>query len=159
MRARWQRNILSVRLAILEAELDILLPTPDMRYTEEYILWVRVRKARSRRMGPAAVAEMTLPRLDHPCAAALFTAVRMCAKGAILGAKSWTWSKREASSRLLMVTSLVGLVSLTSSACVALEKGDCQTNHWHLESWQTPPIHDLDASVAPSHVRGKGSIF
>ena len=80
-------------------------------------------------MGPTAVAELTLPRLAHPCAAILSAALRMCAKVFILGEKSSTWARRAVISRSLMVTSPVGLVSVTSLACVASEKGERQTNH------------------------------
>ena len=46
-------------------------------------------------MGPADVADLTLPQLSHPCAAVLSVDVRMCAKVSILGAKSWTRDKGE----------------------------------------------------------------
>ena len=119
-------------------------------------MWVRFSKARSWRMGPTAVAKLTLPRLAHPCIAVLSTSVRMYANGAILWAKSWTWSKRAASSRSLMVLSLIGLEFATSRTCVDSEKGDFQTNHRPSGSWQTPPIPNPEASVDPSRVGGEG---
>ena len=81
-------------------------------------------------MGPTDVAELTLPRLAHPCAHVLFTDVRMCAKVSILGLDSSTWARKADRSRSLMVTSPMGLVSMTSLACIASEKGEFQTNHW-----------------------------
>ena len=93
-------------------------------------MWIHVSKARSWSIGPIAAAKLTLPQLDHPFTAVFSTSVRMCTKGGMLGAKSWTWAKRVASSRLFMVTSPVGLVSVTSRACAASEKGDIKTNHW-----------------------------
>ena len=109
-------------------------------------------------MGPTAVAYLTLPRLDHTCAAVLSADVRICAKVYILGARSYTWAKSAEIWRSLMVTYPVGLVSVTSHACVASEKGKRQTNHWLSGSWQTPPTPKPDASFALSHIRGRGSI-
>ena len=74
-------------------------------------------------MGPTAVAYLTLPWLYHTCAAVLSADVRMCAKVYILGARSYTWAKSAEIWRSLMVTSPVGLVSVTSLVCVASENG------------------------------------
>ena len=61
--------------------------------------------------------------------------VQMCDKVSILGANSSTWARRAANSRSLMVTFPVWLVSVTSLACVASEKGEGQMNHWYSGSW------------------------
>ena len=108
-------------------------------------------------MGSTAVAVLTLLRLAQTCAAMLSTAVRIWDKVYTLGAKSCTCAKSAVSSRSLIVTSPLGFVSVKSWACIFVETGGCQTNHWPSGAWQTPPMLFPEASVAPSHVRGNGS--
>ena len=61
-------------------------------------------------------AVLTLPLLDHPCAAVLSTYMWMCAKGDILGAKSRSCMSSAPISSLCIVTSLVGLKEDTRCA-------------------------------------------
>ena len=77
---------------------------------------VCVSKEKSRRVGPIAIAELTLPRLYQPCAAVLSMTMKIWAKVGILGVKRCTCTKRVAISRSLIVTHPLGLVSDKSLA-------------------------------------------
>ena len=74
-----------------------------------------------RRIGPTEEAVLTLPLLDHPCAAILSTYVWMCAKGGILGAKSRICMSSASVLRSFIVTYPVGLEEDTRRAWVVME--------------------------------------
>ena len=76
-------------------------------------------KDSSHMIGPTEEAVLTLPLLAHTCAAVLLTYVWMCAKGTILGAKIRICMGSTPSSRLFIVTSLVGFEEDTRRACFA----------------------------------------
>ena len=63
----------------------------------------------SHRIGPMEEAVIKLPLLNHTCAAVLLTYVWVCAKGAILGAKSRVCMSSAPILRSFIVTSPVGL--------------------------------------------------
>ena len=66
-------------------------------------------KYRSHRIGPTGEAVLTLPLLDHTCAALLLAYMWMCAKGAILGANIRSCMIIAPGFSSLIVTSPVGL--------------------------------------------------
>ena len=68
-------NIMLVRCANVDVALAIVLSAPVIRCNEEYTLCVYVIKSRSRRIGPTAVAYITLPRLAHLCSYVVSTAL------------------------------------------------------------------------------------
>ena len=63
----------------------------------------------SHKIGPIEEAVITLPLLDHPCAAVLLTYVWVCAKGGILGSKIRICMSSAPILRSFIVTSTVGL--------------------------------------------------
>ena len=74
-------------------------------------------------IGLTEEAMLTLPLLEHTCAAMLSTYVWMCAKGANLGANIRICMKSDPSLRSFIVTSPVGLEEDTRRAWVVREKG------------------------------------
>ena len=117
----------------------------------------RVAKASLRRKGPTAKDVLTLSQLAHPCAAVLSMWVRMCNNGAILGERIRIFMRSAPRSRLLIVTSPVGLEKHTRNAWVAVEKGECQKKYWPSGYRQTPPMLVPEALVDPIQVGRKGS--
>ena len=97
-----------------------------------------VAKAISLVIGLTEEDVMTLPLLDHPCAAVLLVYVWMCAKGAILGAKNRIFIISDPSSRSFLVTSTLGLEEDTRRAWVDWEKGGLQTNNFFLSGGCLP---------------------
>ena len=130
-----------------DAASAILLSSPGMRPTEAWMCCLLAAKDSSRRIGLAEEAVLKLPLVAHLCAAVLSTYVRMCAKGAILGAKSRICMSSAPILKLFVVTSPVELEEDIRRASVVRENGERQTKYWTSGFWRTFPIPDPNALV------------
>ena len=106
----------------------------------------------SRRIGPTEEAVLTLPLLAHRCAAMLSTYVCMCAKGAVLSAKSRICMSSAPSLRSFIVTYPVGLEEYNRHAWDVREKEERQTKYWTSGYRNNSPITDTNALVVPIQV-------
>ena len=114
-------------------------------------------KDRSRSIGPTEESVITLPLLDHLCAAVLLIYVWMCSKGEISCSNIRSCMSSAPSSGSFIVTYPFGLEEDTRRAWVVRENGEYQSNYWTSGSQHTPPIPDPDASIVTIQVEAKGS--
>ena len=104
----------------------ILLYYPGTRPMEVWMCCRLASNESSHRTGLTEEDVLTLPLLDHPCAAVLSMYVWMCAKSAILGAKIRSCMSSNPRSRLFIVIAPVDLEEDIRRAWVASENGGCQ---------------------------------
>ena len=100
-------------------------------------------KDRSRSIGPTEESVITLPLLDHLCAAVLLIYVWMCSKGEISGSKIRSYMSSAPSSGAFIVTYPFGLEEDTRLAWVVRENGEHQSNYWTSVSRHTLPFLTL----------------
>ena len=83
----------------------------------------------------------------------------MCANGAILGAKIRSCISSAPSSRLLILTSPVGLEEDNKQGWVSVEKVERQFKYRPSRYQQTPPIPDPEVLDIPIQVVGKDPVL